>query len=217
MVAREVGEERDVELDPRHAVLVEPDGGHFHRHRLRAAARELRELRVQPQRVGRGVDERLERRAQAVAERADHRATPARARQRLRDPLAAGGLAVGAGHADHAQPGARPAVHPARDLAGVAAQLPHAEVGRPPLRVPPEARALPQHARRAAGERLRDVLAAVARLSGIGDKGVARPHCAAVVREPPDAERLDRFPVQASRVRLLPQSSILDPAFRLLP
>jgi len=119
VVASEIGEERDVEFNAGYPVLVEPDRGHLHRHRLRAATRKLGQLRVQPYCIGCGVGDGLVRRAQSVPERSDHRAFAAGARQGLCDPLTARGLAVGASYADHLEPGAGTAVDATRNLAGV--------------------------------------------------------------------------------------------------
>ena len=147
MVAREVGEQRDVELDAGHAVLVEPDRGHLHRHRLRAAARELRELRVQPQRVGRGVGEGL-RTARAGRSRACR--SPRSAGRRASAPARSTGCrwscrwcrsrrsstagALG-------RPWTRLAISPACRRRSA-----HAEVGHPPRGFHANPRALPQHA-----------------------------------------------------------------------
>src|SRR5687767_1865234 len=75
------------------------------------------------------------------------------------------------------------------------AQFPHAVIAQPPLRVPLEALALPHHARRPVCHRLGNEVPAVASLPGIRDEGVARLERAAVVRQPPHTEGLDRFPV----------------------
>jgi hypothetical protein len=52
MVAGEIREQRDVELDAGDAVLVESDRRHLHRNRLRARAGEIRQAGVQPDGIG---------------------------------------------------------------------------------------------------------------------------------------------------------------------
>ena len=103
MIAREVGEQRDVERRAVDAALVEAVRRHLHRHRARARGVELREQLVQHRDVGRRVRRRRERADEAVAERAEHRGAAAARIERLRDPLRARRLAVGAGDADHPQ------------------------------------------------------------------------------------------------------------------
>src|SRR5262249_41994229 len=106
-------------------------------------------------------------------------------RQRLRDPVAARGLAVGPGHADRRKPRAGVAADPACDLTRVASEIFHAEVGSRPLPPPLEAGALPQHARSTDGKRRPDVVPPIVREARIGDERVAGSHRAAVVREAP--------------------------------
>ena len=192
VIAREVGQQRDVELDAGQAPLVEADRRDFHADRGGAAPREFRELRLQPQRVRRGVDQRPQFAAQAVAECADHRGADAAIVQRARDPLAAGGLAVGARHADHAQTAARVIVEAAGDQAGARAQVGDRAVRHMPARLPPESAFLPQHRRGARRDRLRDEAAAVARFARIGDEGVAALHRAAVAGQPAHAKLIER-------------------------
>ena len=100
---RQVGEQRAVERDAVHAALGEAVRRHFHRHRARALRRSNRSSsRLQLERIGRGVA--------TASRRAPGKPvpsvpiTPARAPRRVerrRDPLAARGLAVGAGDAAH--------------------------------------------------------------------------------------------------------------------
>src|SRR5690606_40497465 len=108
---------------------------------------------------------------------------PGGARERLRDPLAARGLAVRARDADDPQAPARLLVEPAREETRPASQAAHRGMGHPPLRRPAPAAALPDDARRAAAQRLRNVVAPVVRLAGIREESVAGTHRAAVVRE----------------------------------
>ena len=153
----------------------------------RAAAIPVPQLPVQPRRVGRGIDAAFQRAGKTVADRARHRAAALQPVERLRDPLAASRFAVGAGHTDHPQPRTGPAVHVAGDKAALPAQLRHRQVPDAPRRLPLECRRLPQHGIRARQNGVRDKVAAIARFSGIGNKGIARANSAAVARKPPDA------------------------------
>ena len=105
-------------VDAVDAALVEPVRRHFHRDARCAPARaELREQLVQHGRVRRGVRRRRERADEAVAERADHRRAAAARVERLRDPVRARRLAVGAGDAGHPQLARRAAVDEVGDAA----------------------------------------------------------------------------------------------------
>ena len=99
MIAREIGEERAVEINAGDAVLIEPDRGHFHCNRIDARALEVAQLRVQPDRVRCRIDERLQA-ARSITERTDDRAPAAAVPERLREPLTARRLAVGARDTD---------------------------------------------------------------------------------------------------------------------
>ena len=81
MVAREVGEQRDVERDAVDAALVEAVRRHFHRDRARARRLEAREQLVQRAASGVVCVAGRERADEAVAERADDRGAPAAARR----------------------------------------------------------------------------------------------------------------------------------------
>ena len=117
MIAREVREQRDVELRAVDAALVEPVRRHFHRNGLGACGVKLREELVEQGDIGRGVRRRRERADQPVSERSeDCRAPPAHV-ERLRDPLRARRLAVGARDAGHPQFARRAAVDEVRDVA----------------------------------------------------------------------------------------------------
>ena len=101
MIASEVGEQRHIELDAGHAPLFQSMRRNFHRHCACAFAIPLAQLAVQPRRIGRSVDACFQRIGKSVTQRARHRAMPAQMVERLGDPLAARGFAVGAGHTHH--------------------------------------------------------------------------------------------------------------------
>ena len=101
VVARDVGQQRDVEFDSGEPVLLDAVRGNFHAHRTGAAPDEFIERAMQPHRVRRGVQRCLQCAGKTAAEHADHRAFAARARERLRDPVAARSLPIGAGDANH--------------------------------------------------------------------------------------------------------------------
>ena len=91
------------------------------------------------------------------------------------------------------------AVDAARDLAGVRGAGPRTPTfGTRHAGSPAKPARLPQHARRAARDRLRDVVAPVAAPRPDRRRRCRRGCTApAVVHEPPDAQRVDRFPVDA--------------------
>ena len=124
MVARQVGEQRDVDLHAVQPSLLEPDRRHFHRQRARTGIEQRADLALQRHRVGRRQGRFGQRLVgKANADRADHRAAPAGARQQLRDPLRRRRLAVGAGHADRQQMLARTPVELRRKRPDDAAQV----------------------------------------------------------------------------------------------
>ena len=180
VVAREVGEDRDVVLDARDAALVEAVARHLHRDAARAAAQVIGEQALQHDRVRGGVL-RLDALAhEAVAERADDRRAPAQAVEGGSDPLRHRGLAVGARHARHPQRFGGIAEHVSRDLGDLRAQVLDAEVGHFPALVPFEAAPFPEDRGGAARERFGDVGAPVARGARIGDEDRAELHAARV-------------------------------------
>src|SRR5205823_3613156 len=95
MIASEIRQQSDVELDSCDAILCEAVRGDFHAHGTRALAHEVTQPALQPHRVGRRVADRLELARPAAAKSADDPAFTADARERLRNPVAARGLAVG--------------------------------------------------------------------------------------------------------------------------
>ena len=166
VVARQVREERDVELDAGDAVLVEADATTLPcatacaplPDELRAAARAARPRRASCSRAALSV------RAQAVAERADDRRSAGRVRVSacaihwLQDVLPL----VPVTPTIHSRAARTRRRTSARDLAGVPAQVRHGDVRHPPCGTPAEPARLPQHVRRAARDRLADVSAPVA-------------------------------------------------------
>ncbi len=99
VITGEVGEHRGVEAHAVDARLVEGVGGHFHAHALGAQLAQPRQLALQRDRIGSGVQRGRHLRRAPVAERADVGGGAAAVRQRLRQQPRAGGLAVGAGDA----------------------------------------------------------------------------------------------------------------------
>src|SRR5687767_14876344 len=108
------------------------------------------------------------------------------AAERGGDPLAAGSLAVGAGHAAHPQRFGRTAIELVREDAGALLQVPDRDVGQLPLSRPIEALFFPDHRARTVLERLADVRAAVGFLAGIGEECDPRRAAPAVGGEPLD-------------------------------
>jgi hypothetical protein len=125
VVARQVRERGDRHARARQPVLVQPDRRGLDRDRVHALRREAREERLQRQRVRRGQAGVRERARAARADRADHRAVAPQRLQALGDPLAAAGLAVGAGDREHVEPGRRRVVVRVGDRAGERLQAGH--------------------------------------------------------------------------------------------
>ena len=124
VVARQVGEDRHVEMHAVEAALVQADGGRFDGQRHGAVGMHLLQLACQQHRVRRGVAGFVELHfatgaEHAHAQRADHGGGFADFGQGLAGPHRAGSLAVGAGngHGEHAGVGL--AVPGVRDRAGL--------------------------------------------------------------------------------------------------
>ena len=183
MIARQVGQHRDVERRAVDAPLREAVRRHLHRARDCALLPVLRETLLQFDGVGRGVECRGERTREAVADGADDGGLAAQLRQSLRDPVRHRGLAVGAGDADHVQRARRLAIDMRSDFADAGFQPDHAGVGNGECRVPQIVVGLPQHAVDALRHRLRNEIASIARLPRIGGEYHARHGLAAVVDE----------------------------------
>ena len=103
MIAREIGEHREIERDRVDAALVERVRGHFHRDVARAFVAERREQTLHRDRIRRRARAFDDVADEAGAERADRRHAMARVVQRLREQVHGRGLAVGAGDADDGQ------------------------------------------------------------------------------------------------------------------
>ncbi|MCY1291673.1 hypothetical protein D9M70_408720 [compost metagenome] len=121
------------------ALLLQAVRGHFHRHGTRAGVMQRRQAGLQLHRVGRGEAGRLQGTGEAGAERADGRARGARGLQHARQPLAARGLAVGAGDAGHGQAAHRIAVPAGSDRAGKLMQVADRQVRHDIAKRPVEA------------------------------------------------------------------------------
>ena len=143
---------------------------------------------MQRHRIGRGVGLCIKTAGKAAAQRADHRALAPGTGQRLRNPLAAGRLAVSAGDAYGPQPRTGFAVDLAGDDAGMTAQLRDTEVRNFHAAVPRITLHVPQHRAGAVPHRLRNVIPPVAGFAGISNECIARPHRAAIHRHPAYAE-----------------------------
>ena len=118
VVAREVGEQRDVDQRRIQPVFVQADGRGFERAGGKTGVGKTAEGGVQRHRVGRGQAGEVHRAGLTNAQRTDHAAAPAQRRQRLRHPPRGGGLAVGAGGGHDVQPRTGLAVEVVRDRAG---------------------------------------------------------------------------------------------------
>ncbi len=130
--------------------------------------------------VGRGVDRGIERAGKTAAERADHGAAPRRLIERLRQQLRAGGLAVGAGNADHHQPARGRAVKTVRDHADLVAQAGDAERRHRRAAQPITVVGFIDDRAGARGHRVADVIASVRHHARHRQEQIARLHASAV-------------------------------------
>ena len=151
---------------------------------LAPAARNCASSLVQHRGVGRRVRRRRERADEAVAERAEHRRAAAARVERLRDPLRARRLAVGAGDADHPQRLRRAAVDEVGDGAQPRLQALDAGVAAPATSGP-SANACASHSTAAAPRAIASGMkrAAVGVRPGIRGERVAGLDAAAVGRD----------------------------------
>ncbi len=124
VIAREIGEDRDARLHAVETPLREPVRRGLHRHVPDAEIAEFREQGLQSHGVGRGVLRGPQFTGQAVPERADDRAGHAR-RQRLRDEMTGGGLAVRPRDGDDVQRARGMTMEARGDPARDAAQIRH--------------------------------------------------------------------------------------------
>ncbi|EEF23738.1 conserved hypothetical protein, partial [Ricinus communis] len=175
VVAREVGEQRHVEVHARQAALIQADRRGLDRQRRRALVAQVRQRACQQHRVRRGVAgdvvfhfaARLEH---AHAQRADDGRRLAAARQGLAEPHGAGSLAVGAGDGRREHAGIRLFVVGVRDEAGVAFQVLDRQVRHGPLVVPGKAGRIEHHQRRALLDGALNKVTSVGGLAGDGCK-----------------------------------------------
>ncbi len=180
VVARQVGEHRDVVLHAVDAALVQADRRHLHRQRLRAGVDQPPQLALQGHRIGRGARGGGQRAAgKTAAHGADHRAAPARRGQRLRDPLADRGLAVGSGDTDAEHPLARRAVPTRSQRTQQGRQARHRAQRYTDVAAAP-AFSLRQYGGCAALDGSGDVPAAVVHATGQRNEHVAAPDAPAV-------------------------------------
>ena len=192
---REVGEQRAVEGDAVDTPLVEAVRRYLHRHRV-AHRRDLNcaSRRCSSSASGVVLSTGFKPRRETAPQRSDDRGLNFPQRKKMRKPLRAGGLAVGAGHAadPHRLRGA--AVEFMREQTGLRLEALHARVRHAPCPfncgVPGKAFPLPKDRRAAALDRLRDVAPAVARGAGPGEKSRAGGGAAAV-----GGQAIDRRPL----------------------
>ncbi len=189
VIAGQIGEQRDVELDAVDATLVERMRRDLHRDRARAGVAHLRERRMDERGIRRRVRRGLQRADEAVAERADDPGAPAARVEALRDPVRARSLAVGAGDPCHPQRPRRISVDEGGDRAELRLEVVDREIGDFPCRVPAKAECVPQHRVGATRDRVRDEGAPVGGLPAVRGEHVARTHEPAVGA---DSARNDR-------------------------
>ena len=184
MIARQIREQRHVELDAIDAALDQSVRGDFHRDRLRARILPAAQHFVQRRGIGRRVQRRLDRAVQAVAQRARDRRGASHGREGLRNPVRARCLAVGPGHAYGPQLLRRVIVDLVGDESESLPEVGDADVRRAPDRRPLVSGFFPQHAAGPPLQRIRNERASVAGLARIGGECVARHDGAAVGGDP---------------------------------
>ena len=180
MIARQVGEQCDVECHAVDASLIDAVRRNLHGHDFRALGPDLAQEFLQLRGIRRRVRCGRQRTPQAVAERADHRRAPSGDIEPGRNPLRTRGLAVRAGNANHPQLARRMAVHHVRDAAEPRLQIVDREMRQFPFAVPAESLGIPQDRAGAAADRIGDEPAPVLMRSAIRREGIARAHVPAV-------------------------------------
>ena len=191
MIAREIGEERNIELDAVDAPLVERVRRDLHRHRSGTRVAHRRERRMGERGVGRRMRRWTQRADETVAECADDAGAPAAQVEALRNPVRARRLPVGARDAGDPQRSRRTPVDEIGDRAELALEIVDREVGNLPRRIPAEAECVPQHRVGASRDRVGDERTAVGHLPAVRGEYVARTYQPAVGG---DAARHDRQP-----------------------
>ena len=180
MIARKIGEQRDIESDPVHAPLVETVRGNFHRHRLGAGSLQGGQRFMQQGRVWSGVSGRREQAEQSVAECSQHRTFPADGVKSGSDPMCARGLAVGAGDADHPQFTRGMSVDEIGDCPKLRLEILERQVGQLPGMIPMEPVGLPENGAGALRDGISDECATVVTRPGVRRKSVALADVTAV-------------------------------------
>ncbi len=185
MVAREIGEQRDVEGDAVDAALIETVRRHLHRDRARTRRLVAREHLLQLRRIRRRMGGRLQRADRPLP---SVPTTAARRPQRSRhcaihcvhDVLPLVPVTPTTHSACDGLPKMKSAMTPSLCFKFSTGKLRHG-----PVAIPREALRFPQHRARTARERVGDELAAVGLRSGIGGERVAWLHLPAVGGDAP--------------------------------
>ena len=190
MVASQVGVDRDRNARAVEPMLMQPDRRRLDGNRLVASLGKARKKRLHSEGIGRGEPGLLERPGASGTQRADDRAGTTQALQALRNPLAATGLAIGAGDRNHIKRSGGMIMIDIGD--GSAGALETDDIA-------------PRHRTATCGRRLGDDRAGatgftdngagpsfdcpideastVSLLTGIGEKGITRPDCTTIGHE----------------------------------
>ena len=174
MVAAQVREHADREIHRVHAPLVEGMGTRLHRHEPMASLAQRAQPGVQRDRVGGGQFGRAETRWPPPPQRAQIGFLGDQ-----RDVVGDGGLAVGAGNADHVQFRTRHIVEAPRPRAEAPGHAVHDDVWNADVQ-----RAFGDHGHGPRGHRVRREVVAVEGSAQVGEEDVARPHATRVARQP---------------------------------
>ena len=103
MVAREIGEHGDIELNACDPILFQRMRRHFHANGMRALFDKIRQQAMHGNHVRGSVRSSFKFTGKPVAERTNYRASLSRAIQDPAEQLSARGLAVRAGHTNYGQ------------------------------------------------------------------------------------------------------------------
>ena len=192
VILRQVGEHRHVEAGAPDPAQGQRVAGHLHRGGGHPALGHDREQGLQIGRLRGGQRAGQPVPADPGLHPADQAGLVARGAQAGLQQVGRGGLAAGPGHADEPQPARRVPVHPARDLAQLAARIGEHEDRHPGLRGAGPAVRVGQHRDGARRDRVGAERGAVDLGPGQRDVQVAGRHHARVERDPGDAPQVVR-------------------------
>ncbi len=183
VVAGEVGERGDLEIDGADSALLKRVRRHLHRDMGDVGIAKIRQQRLHRDRIGRGALAFVQLAMHAGAQGADRRGTMTEQGQRLCQQLHARGLAIGAGDADHAHRLAGAFMEARRDLADLLMQAVDPQQRHIECRVIFRRGRLRQHYLGAALHGAGREFDAMALAAAQGEEGIAATHPARIEAE----------------------------------